>query len=232
MENSKKNSVSKFSFAMDSLKGILDQEGIVKTDNRDNSTTFIPTLTVNEILTDDVADLRTTSTEEDTLVKAEQVYEEQINDENVAHPPILDGTISVIDDTDIVSMELDAYIADLEDDEFDIIDLSKTPIELEEKLATITQPGQIKDLELSDASNQEAATKMLKTSTVSGSGSADMIVTDPGIKPIQESTQAMITKENIQQQLTIHIEKSIEQFKTQLISSLNDELEHLFNKKN
>lgn len=190
MENSKKDSVSKFSFAMDSLKGILDQEGIIKTNNKDSSAAFIPTLTVDEVLTDNITDLLISSTEEDL----------PIIEDNNAHPPILDGTITVIDDADTDSIELDAYISDLEDSEFDIVDLHKSPGKLEEYISAITE---------------------------------DEIIPEAGLSPVTNvatSEQARLTKERMQQQLILHIEESLEEFKKNLISSLQNELDILIRK--
>lgn len=80
---------------------------------------------------------------------------DSIMDENFTPPqlPTLDGTITVEDHNDSSTIDLAEYIADIEDEQFDILDFTNTAKELEEKVESITEPEHLYQFEQQEAEN-------------------------------------------------------------------------------
>ncbi len=216
MKNQKKNPVSKFSSAMGSLKGILDQEGIVNRYNNNITDVFIPTLSNNEYRHTDTKALSDVSAEEHISV---------VGDSTIT-PPVLSGTINVVDVQDHASLELDAYLADLNNEEFDQVDFHKSPAELEQTLAEF--------IEAEEADENQFSTTIDRLESVIESSipqpETDSLTTDEKLSLSAHSHRPghiNISLDIIQQQLAEHIELSIEEFKSQLIASVNVKLAQL-----
>lgn len=84
------------------------------------------------------------------------------NDElSPTHLPTLDGTIIVTDEKESGSIDIDDYISDIDDDQFDTMDFIHSKKELEEKVAAITEPEHIDQYTQQETEN--ALIEKLKT---------------------------------------------------------------------
>jgi len=135
---------------MDDLRGLLNKEGIDINTPTDNSgeDPDIPTLSPNNIEVSDITD----AVNNDLIGDFEQKMKQRISgnpepedDTNPTDLPILDGTITVSDENSTESSDLDDYISDMEDDDFDVIDFASSVEELEEKVGAITEPEHLQE---------------------------------------------------------------------------------------
>ncbi len=131
---------------MGDLKGLLNKEGIELNSHPSRET----------INTDDVPVLHSYTTNKQTITEPTDFAAANNKETGTAviidHPdssdlPVLDGTITIVDQPDNEVMDIDEYIADIEDDHFDILDLSHSKQELEEKIGSITEPEHLQQFE-------------------------------------------------------------------------------------
>ncbi len=209
---------SRFTSAMGDLKGLLDKEGInVKSqeklvkkaiaDSEDNSDIdisdeIIPTL---KIVEPDNADLHDRSNQE---VDIPYIH----NDISPVNLPTLSGTITVVDESEpgfvpiddspstplVVessnTADLDDYISDFDDDQLEMDGFADSFKELEEKVASITEPGHLHKFKQSGSNN--AHLEQLKS--------------------------------QLQEKLAQKIEIRIDELKSDLLDSIESEINELF----
>ena len=192
---------------MGDLKGLLDKEGIKVNPENSSDTKSPPT---PDILNIDI------SIPADKLVQETNIP--LIDNENVPDLPVLNGTISIVDEIvdenapDSDSDELDDYLADFEEDNIELDTLSYTVKELEEKVESITEPEHILSFEQSENERQ-----LIDMS----------LQPDKSLQP-NNSLQLEKLKISLQTKLAIRIETQIENIKIQLLDSMKSEIEELF----
>lgn len=167
----KKDKSKSFTSAMDDLKGLLDKEGIdINTQKEDAiEASEIPTLSPDNIDTNDI----TEAINNDLINDFEQSLKQKPadiskpdDDAEAIDLPVLDGTITVIDEQPQKSTDLDDYIADMDDDEFDVMDFASSVEELGEKVEAIKEPEHLQEFMETQSENvtlQQIKTKLQKS---------------------------------------------------------------------
>lgn len=158
---------------MDDLKGLLDKEGIDINTQKDDviESSEIPTLSPDNIDSNDI----TEAINNDLINDFEQSLKQKpansskpSDDTEAIDLPILDGTITIIDEQALDSSDLDDYIADMDDDEFDVMDFASSVEELEEKVEAIKEPEHLQKFMETQSENvtlQQIKTKLQKSLT-------------------------------------------------------------------
>jgi len=183
--NNSKKQHNDFSSAMGNLKGLLNQEGIqINASKREPTKVTSPTLDAYHIPVLKPAKKHTTKSTQD-------IFQHKNSTELLA--TINNQTTIPLTEEAIKESALNDYLSDFDDD-FDLMGLSETPEQLEEKLQAITSIEDIDNFKNDESQNQ----------------------------------QLINLKNTLQEKLTQHIERSVEDLKLTLIKSMNSEIDKLF----
>ena len=162
----KKDKNKTFTSAMDDLKGLLDKEGINISSPKDNSndSSESPILSPDNIEVSDITEAVNNNLindfEQSLKLKSSNPPEPE-DEESAVDLPILDGTITVTDEKTNESNNLDNYISDMDDDDFDVMEFASSVEELEEKVSAIQEPEHLQDFLEKDS--EYVAMQKLKT---------------------------------------------------------------------
>ena len=143
---------------MGDLKGLLDKEGInishsnSTDENINGQTDEIPYNNEPPTLTDDIDIDLINQFEQHQHEKQTHGLDTSAENDSPIDLPVLDGTITVIDQKP-GSSELDDYISDIEDDTFDVMEFASSVEELEEKVGSITEPHHLQAFQESESQN-------------------------------------------------------------------------------
>lgn len=226
--NDKKD--DKFTSAMDDLKGLLDKEGIKL--NADSSLDkgvkedMIPTLNTVKI---DISDIQDSAAEDSNILGTENLYLD--NDSTPTGLPVLDGTITVIDDneSDSEDIDLDEYISDFEDDNFELTDFASSFEELEEKVESITAPEHIHKFEQDGTqSHQPIESHQLAEShqPIESHQPTDDNIAQQTIS----HGQLEMLKTELQNTLSLQIETAVNELKEKLTTAMHQEISQILDK--
>ncbi len=190
--NNGKKQHNDFSSAMGDLKGLLNQEGIqINASNREPTKVVAsPTLDAYHIPVLKPAKKDTTKSAQDIL-SSQAIFQHKNSTEILA--TINNQTTIPVTEEALKESALNDYLSDFDDD-FDLMGLSETPEQLEEKLQAITSIEDIDNFKNDESQNQ----------------------------------QLINLKNTLQEKLSQHIERSVEDLKLTLIKSMNSEIDKLF----
>jgi len=231
-----KDNKKDFSSAMGDLKGLLDKEGInIGRPVSDKDT--IPTLTAdlldNEIINQFEEQLR--SSNQNGINNNNEEYSEDItpvdsfqdNPQDTIDLPVLDGTITVSDEK--APSDIDDYISDIDDDDFDVLEFADSVEQLEETVESITQPEDLLRFEEQTQTHHETPAESSKPDSHSPTITPEAVHTS--FSEITESIHYEQLKEKLHKQLSFQIELSIAELKSRLLDNLAAELEAVFKSK-
>ncbi len=222
---------------MGDLKGLLDKEGI-DIGRPLSKIESIPTLTAdlpnNELISHFEEQLKNQPQDPDPdPVNTQSSIEPEDTQDNI-DLPVLDGTISVVDES--VSPDIDDYIADMDDDDFDVMEFAGSVEDLEQKVQSITQPEDLLKYEeqaqppltpqsdVSQTISETAPAPLSQTTTVEASNC------HPSFNDLTDTIHFEQLKEKLHKQLSFQIELSIAEFKSKLLNHLEAELDAAFKK--
>ncbi len=221
---------------MGDLKGLLDKEGInIGRPVSDKDT--IPTLTAdlldNEIINQFEEQLR--SSNQNGINNNNEEYSEDItpvdsfqdNPQDTIDLPVLDGTITVSDEK--APSDIDDYISDIDDDDFDVLEFADSVEQLEETVESITQPEDLLRFEEQTQTHHETPAESSKPDSHSPTITPEAVHTS--FSEITESIHYEQLKEKLHKQLSFQIELSIAELKSRLLDNLAAELEAVFKSK-
>ena len=221
---------------MGDLKGLLDKEGInIGRPVSDKDT--IPTLTAdlldNEIINQFEEQLR--SSNQNGINNNNEEYSEDItpvdsfqdNPQDTIDLPVLDGTITVSDEK--APSDIDDYISDIDDDDFDVLEFADSVEQLEETVESITQPEDLLRFEEQTQTHHETPAESSKPDSHSPTITPEAVHTS--FSEITESIHYEQLKEKLHKQLSFQIELSIAELKSRLLDNLATELEAVFKSK-
>lgn len=171
-DKNNKDKANKFTSAMGDLKGLLDKEGIKVNSPQDSNpeSPETPALDTSDIdiqdITDTIGNELITNFEQnlrnqqlDGFGQDEKIS--SVNDDSASTKlPTLDGTISIVDEKVATSSDLDSYISDMEDDQFDVLEFGSSIEDLEQKVESITEPEHLEEFVQREGNNEPY--KMLK----------------------------------------------------------------------
>ena len=229
-----KDNKKDFTSAMGDLKGLLDKEGIsIGRPVSDKDT--IPTLTAdlldNEIINQFEEQLRSSNqnntNNKDYSEDLTPIDSLQDNPQDTIDLPVLDGTITVSDEK--APSDIDDYISDIDDDDFDVLEFADSVEQLEETVESITQPEDLLRFEEQTQSHHE--TPEISSEADNHSPSIAPETAHTSFSEITETIHYEQLKEKLHKQLSFQIELSIAQLKTQLLDNLAAELEAAFKPK-
>ncbi len=219
---------------MGDLKGLLDKEGIsIGRTGSDKDT--IPTLRADllddEIINQFEEQLRSSNQNNTNNDKYSEditpVEGFQNNPQDNIDLPVLDGTITVSDEK--TPSDIDDYISDINDDDFDILEFADSVEQLEETVESITQPEDLLRFEEQTQTHHEAAAVPSKPDNHSSTIAPETPHTS--FSEITESIHYEQLKEKLHKQLSFQIELSIAELKSRLLDNLAAELEAAFKPK-
>ncbi len=217
------NKDDKFTSAMDDLKGLLDKEGIKLNGETNTAEDIIPTLNTIKI---DIPDVQNPSAEDTNELATDNDFSD--NDSTTGDLPVLDGTITVVDENadDTDSIDLDDYISDIEDDNFELTDFADSFAELEEKVEAITDPEHLHNFELGEEG--ESHQPVESPQPVDSHQQEESHQSKHSPQQSISSEQLENLKNALQQQLSQQIDTAVNELKTQLTDSMHREINQLF----
>ncbi len=219
---------------MGDLKGLLDKEGI-SIGRPVSSKNNIPTLTAdlldNEIINQFEEQLRSSNqnntNNEEYSEDITPVDSLQDNPQDTIDLPVLDGTITVSDEK--APSDIDDYISDIDDDDFDALEFADSVEQLEETVESITQPEDLLRFEEKTQTHHETPVKSSELDSHSPTIAPEAAHTS--FSEITESIHYEQLKEKLHKQLSFQIELSIAELKSRLLDNLAAELEAAFKPK-
>ncbi len=199
--------------------------------NKDTIPTLTADLLDNEIINQFEEQLRSsnqnTANNEEYSEDITPVDSFQDNPQDSIDLPVLDGTITVSDEK--APSDIDDYISDIDDDEFDVLKFADSVEQLEETVESITQPEDLLRFE-----EQTQAHHEIPVESSEPDSNSPTIIPEAAHTSFSEITKSIYyeqLKEKLHKQLSFQIELSIAGLKSQLLDNLAAELDAAFKPK-